>query len=105
MPTDDRARSPRHYSGIVVFAAPAELERCREQLEALPGVEVRHLDPAGGRLVAVQETATLEQQQEGLRRIQRLPAVRLAALVEHRVDPAPDPTDPIAAPEPPGEPR
>lgn len=105
MRTDSGARPPRHYSGIVVFASPAELENCREQLEALPGVEVRHLDAAGGRLVAVQETATLEQQQEGLRRIQRLPAVRLAALVEHRVDPAPDPIDPASATEPPGEPR
>lgn len=78
--------APRHVSGILVYVRPGALARCRADLEALPGVEVHHFDEAGGRLVAVQETATAEEQEEGLRRIQRLAGVRLAALVEHRID-------------------
>jgi nitrate reductase NapD len=78
--------APRHVSGILVHARPGRLALCRAGLEALPGVEVHHLDEAGGRLVAVQETASAEEQEEGLRRIQRLAGVLLAALVEHRID-------------------
>jgi len=79
----------RHYSGILVTAGAASLERCREELEALPGVEVHYLYPDSGRLIAVQETETVTQQEEGLRRIQALPTVRIAALVEHRIEDAP----------------
>jgi len=88
--TDGPKDAVRHYSGIVVVTAPAELEACRRDLEALPGVEIHHADRVGGRLVAVQETATARAQEEGLRRIQALPRVRVAALVEHRIDAAPE---------------
>jgi len=79
----------RHYSGILVTADAAALERCRREVEALPGVEVHYLYPDSGRLIAVQETDTVEQQEEGLRRIQALPTVKIAALVEHRIEEAP----------------
>jgi periplasmic nitrate reductase NapD len=75
-----------HYSGIVVVAKPRQLDECRRRLEALPGIEVHYCQPERGRLVVVQETADLEGQEAGLRRIQALPEVGLAALVEHRVD-------------------
>ena len=81
-----RPGSDVHLSGIMVLGDPLKLERCRQEVAALPGVEVHQVDPATGRMIAVLESPTLRGQQEGLRRIQELPSVRLAALVEHRVD-------------------
>lgn len=75
-----------HYSGIVVKTDPLSVDDCRRALERLPGVEVHYCEPASGRLVVVQETANAEEQEFGLRRIQGLPLVRVAALVEHRID-------------------
>ena len=75
-----------HLSGILVLADPQRLETCQRQLESLQGVEVHHTDRSSGRMIAVLESGTLEGQTEGLRRIQELDAVRLAALVEHRID-------------------
>jgi len=79
-------RLSRHYSGILVLALDADLDRCRQELESLEGIEVHFLYPDSGRIIAVQETATADQQQEGLRRVQALPSVRVAALIEHRID-------------------
>ncbi len=78
-----------HLSGILVLTEPARLAACRAELDSLTGVEVHHEDAATGRLIAVLETATLAGQQHGLRRIQELPSVHLAALVEHRIDAPP----------------
>jgi nitrate reductase NapAB chaperone NapD len=75
-----------HLSGILVLADPDEMAECRRDLESLPGVEVHHAHPPSGRMIAVLESTTLAGQEEGLRQIQEMPSVRLAALVEHRVD-------------------
>ena len=80
------AKADRHYSGILVTTEAAQIDRCRAELEKLPGVEVHYLYPDSGRIVAVQETDTVEQQQDGLRAIQALASVRMAALVEHRIE-------------------
>ena len=76
-----------HYSGIVVKADPRRVDDCRCALEQLPGVEVHYIEPESGRLVVVQETASAAAQAEGLRWIQGLPLVKVAALVEHRIEP------------------
>jgi nitrate reductase NapAB chaperone NapD len=75
-----------HYSGIVVVAKPLRVGDCQRELENLPGVEVHYCEPESGRLVVVQETGSAEEQDRGLRRIQALPVVETAALVEHRID-------------------
>jgi nitrate reductase NapAB chaperone NapD len=75
-----------HYSGILVVVAPADVDRAARSVASLPGVEVHYLYPDSGRLIAVQESETADQQQEGLRRIQALAGVQMAALVEHRID-------------------
>ena len=75
-----------HYSGIVVMVRPSRVGDCQRELEKLPGVEVHYSEPESGRLVVVQETANAEQQERGLRRIQELPVVEAAAMVEHRID-------------------
>ena len=76
-----------HYSGILVVTGPNEIDACIADLESLPGVEVYFCDPERRRIILVQETETIEAQEEGFRRIEALPRVRMAALVEHRVDP------------------
>ena len=78
-----------HLSGILVATTRDRFERCRAGVDALPGVEVHQCDPPSGRMIAVLESATLDGQTEGLRRIQEVPEVEYAALVEHRVDPSP----------------
>ncbi len=76
-----------HYSGLLILTRAGALDRCVEALGALAGVEVHFVYPESGRIIAVQETETARDQQEGLRRIERLPEVATAALVEHRVEP------------------
>jgi len=76
-----------HYSGILVVVEPSRMSDAAAALESLPGVEVHYRDRERGRLIVVQETTTAEEQQEGLRRIQALPPVWMAALVEHRIEP------------------
>ena len=75
-----------HYSGILVVVAPDDVDRTAETLDSLPGIEVHYLYPDSGRIIVVQETATAQEQEDGLRRIQNLAEVRMAALVEHRID-------------------
>ncbi len=75
-----------HYSGIVVVARGLRVSDCQRELEALSGVEVHYLQPETGRLVVVQETESAEEQARGFERIQALPTVEAAALVEHRID-------------------
>jgi nitrate reductase NapAB chaperone NapD len=75
-----------HYSGILVVVDPIEVKSSMDELAELPGVEVHYCEPESGRIIVVQETDTLLAQEEGLRSIQALPRVKMAALVEHRVD-------------------
>jgi nitrate reductase NapD len=79
-------------SGIVVRIPPDRLAATLPELSALPGVRVHQQDPATGRLVLTLEAASIDDEIEGLRRIQRLPGVASAELVYHRLredDPAP----------------
>ena len=83
----------KHYGGILVVTDPALFDLTVAALNSLAGVEVHHTDPEQGRIIAVQESETLPEQEAGLRRIQQLPQVRIAELVVHRVD-EPDAVNP-----------
>ena len=76
----------KHYAGILVVTDPGLFDRTVAALNELNGVEVHHTDREQGRIIAVQESETLPEQEAGLRRIQQLPHVQLAELVVHRVD-------------------
>ena len=56
-------------------------------LNRLPGTEVHARDPHSGRLVVVQERASIEDHRQGLRELQALPGVLTAELVLHFLDP------------------
>ncbi|MEE4379316.1 MAG: chaperone NapD [Candidatus Competibacteraceae bacterium] len=72
-----------NLSGILVMVPPAQLAAGIDTLNALPGVEVFHTEAETGRIVDVQEAATVEAEIDGLRRIQQLPQVIMAELVYH----------------------
>ena len=86
------------YSGILVRAVPGDQSALASRLDALEGTRVHQQDPDGGRLVLTLEAVTVDEEIEGLRRIQREPGVISADLVYHRV--AGDPVDSVTAPAP-----
>jgi nitrate reductase NapD len=91
------------YSGIVVRTQPARMADLVPELSALPGVRVHQEDPATGRLVLTLEATSVDEEIEGLRRIQRLPGVVSADLVYHRL--REDNPDPGANAPPPSAPQ
>ena len=72
-----------NLSAIVVLTRPERVERLARRVAELPGFEVHHEDPATGRFIVIQEATDIEAEVEGLRRLQRLPGVVAAELVEH----------------------
>jgi nitrate reductase NapD len=72
-----------NLSGILVIAAPGRFDEVVASLPGLPGVEVHHVDAAASRAVVVQEAAGIDQEVDGLRRIQLLPGVASAEMVYH----------------------
>ena len=73
-------------SGLCITARPEDLETVARSLEELPGVELHGSEPETGRLIAVQEAATVEEHQTRLRQIQAVPGVLTADLVVHLRD-------------------
>jgi nitrate reductase NapAB chaperone NapD len=78
-----------HYSGILVTVKPARFTESVHTLEQLSGIEIFHSDPEKGRIVAVQETSSLKEQETGFSRIGSLPHVLAVELVYHYRDVAP----------------
>ncbi len=72
-----------NISAILVVVPVTEFDTAGDRLEALPGVEVRHTDPATGRLLVIQEAADVGAEVEGLKRIKALPGIILAEMVYH----------------------
>jgi nitrate reductase NapAB chaperone NapD len=81
-----------HYSGILVTTDPRHFSDCLGDLKRLNGVEVFHQDPGKGRVVVVQETATIKSQEIGFNRMGSLPHVLSVELVYHYRDPDPSET-------------
>ncbi|CRI63873.1 Periplasmic nitrate reductase, chaperone NapD [Thiocapsa sp. KS1] len=75
-----------NLSGILVVVPPAQVEDATLALNALPGVEVHHAEPATGRIVVVQEAETVDEEVAALSRIKALPGVMLAEMVYHVFD-------------------
>ena len=71
-------------SGLCLMVRPDHLDEVEAHLRGLPWVEIHARDDATGRLVVVQEYATVREHQDGLRRIQAIPHVLTADLVVHR---------------------
>ena len=74
-------------SGLCVTARPEKLDAVEALLNSIPGTAVHARDPHSGRLVVIQEGASIEDHRRGLRELQALPGVLSAELVLHFLDP------------------
>jgi nitrate reductase cytochrome c-type subunit len=74
-----------NISGILVVAPVDRVDTVIEALEALPGVDVHHIDRPTGRIVVTQEAPTVHDEVEGLKRIKAVPHVVLAEMVHHHL--------------------
>ncbi|MGF1642966.1 MAG: chaperone NapD [Thiotrichales bacterium] len=72
-----------NLSGILVITVPAHFDGVVAALNALPGVEVHHTDPATGRIVVVQEAESVGAEVDGIKRIKALPHVVMAEMAYH----------------------
>jgi len=81
-----------HVSGLLIRTLPESIEDCARELSRCPGFDVCATD-AEGRIVAVLETRTAREQEDGLRRAQSLPHVISAELVYHYFGDADDPAN------------
>ena len=81
-------------SGILVNASPGDLTALAEELGSLPGVCVHYRDDATGRLIVTLDAASLNEEVEGLRRIQRIDGVVAADLAYHNLQSADRPDAP-----------
>ncbi len=72
-----------NISAVLVVVPATEIDVASARLEALSGVEVRHTDPATGRLLVIQEAADIGAEVESLKRIKALPGIILAEMVYH----------------------
>lgn len=70
-------------SGILVRTRSDRMSRLATSLGELPGVRVHQQDPENGRLVVTLEAGSVDEEIEGLRRIQKMPGVISADLVYH----------------------
>jgi nitrate reductase NapAB chaperone NapD len=86
-----------YLSGILVTTAPANLAGVVARLSALPGVGVYQTDAGRGRIVVVQEAATIDAETEGFTRIRVLEGVLAADLVYHWMGDAEPPPPPDLA--------
>jgi len=75
-----------NLSAILVVTAPANLQSARTQLDQMAGVDTHQSDPASGRLIATIEAPTLKDEIDILKRIQALPDVAMAEMVEHHFE-------------------
>lgn len=72
-----------NISGIAVTTAPEWVEEVAQLLSGIEGVEVFQTDVASGKLVVVQEAASVGAEVEGFKRIRALPHVMAVDLVQH----------------------
>lgn len=72
-----------NISGIIVTAMPEHVAEVAQSLSAHPGLEVSQTDVSSGKLVVVQEAASVGAEVEGFNRIRALPHVMAVDLVQH----------------------
>lgn len=73
-----------NLSGIVVVVdRPENIEPVAQAVAALPGIEVAQVDRTSGRLVLVQEAASVGEEMDGFRAVQRTAGVVNVDLVFH----------------------
>ena len=72
-----------NLSGILIITTPAEIDALIDVLNAMPGVEVHHIDRDNNKLIVVQEADSIHNEVDGLKKIKKLPGIVLADMVYH----------------------
>ena len=72
-----------NISGILVVTTPPKIDALIDDLNALPGIEVRHVDRDTSKLIVVQEAESIHDEVDGIKKIKKLPGVVLADMVNH----------------------
>ena len=72
-----------NLSGILVVSTPAEIDKLIDTLNAMPGLEVHHVDRETSKLIVVQEAESIHDEVAGLKKIKKLPGIVLADMVYH----------------------
>ncbi|MBE9560843.1 MAG: chaperone NapD, partial [Proteobacteria bacterium] len=72
-----------NLSGILIISTPSKLDTLIDSLNAMPGVEVHHIDRENNKLIVVQEAEAIHEEVDGLKKIKKLPGIVLAEMVYH----------------------
>ena len=72
-----------NLSGILIISTPSEIDTLIDSLNAMPGVEVHHIDRENSKLIVVQEAEAVHKEVDGLKKIKKLPGIVLAEMVYH----------------------
>lgn len=72
-----------NISAILITTPPHNTSRMIQILNDLDAVEVYHNDPQSGKIIAIQEAETIDDEVRGLKEIKKLPGIILAEMVQH----------------------
>jgi nitrate reductase NapD len=72
-----------NLSGILVVSTPSEIDQLIDTLNAMPGIEVHHVDRESSKMIVVQEAESINDEVDGLKKIKKLPGIVLAEMVYH----------------------
>ena len=72
-----------NLSGILVVSTPAEIDQLIDTLNAIPDIEVHHVDRDSCKMIVVQEAESINDEIAGLKKIKKLPGIVLAEMVYH----------------------
>jgi len=75
-----------NFSGILIFTAPDQTLHCRELICTISGIDVFQYDEATGRIIAVMEADTIEEEIQMLKHVKAVPNVVAAELVYHHFE-------------------
>ncbi len=72
-----------NLSGILIISTASQIDALIETLNAMPDVEVHHIDRDNNKLIVVQEAESIRNEVDGLKKIKKLPGIVLAEMVYH----------------------
>lgn len=74
-----------NLSGILIITTPSEIDKLIDELNAMSGIEVHHIDRDSNKLIIVQEAESIHDEVNGLKLIKKLSGIVLAEMVYHYI--------------------
>ena len=74
-----------NLSGILIITTPSEIDKLIDELNAMSGIEVHHIDRDSNKLIIVQEADSIHDEVNGLKKIKKLSGIVLAEMVYHYI--------------------